>query len=373
MKRIIAVCLLAFCLLLKVTGLAWGSPAVSANSAILMDVTTGKILYQKNIHQQMEPASTTKILTAIVAIENGDLNSKISVSKNAARVEGSSIWLSQGEVQTLEDLLYGVLLSSGNDASVAVAEHIAGDQERFAVMLNEKARAIGARESNFVNPHGLPESGHLTTVNDMALITRYALHNPVFAIMVSTRQYVIPWPGNEWDRSLTNHNKLLWRLEGADGVKTGYTRSAGHCLVASATRENHQLLAVVFKSQNMYNDCANLLEWGFANYDLMRIAAAGEIIGAVNITDGVNNTVNVLPAQTLNLVLEKNLATKIALEVDLPSGILAPVERLQKIGKLRVACDGEVLAETDLIAEEAVARRTLLQVFIAWLKRLFGR
>jgi len=373
MKRMLLICLLAFCFLLKVADPASASPAISSNSAVLMDVTTGTILFQKNIHQRMEPASTTKILTAIVAIENGDLTSKTTVSKNAARIEGSSIWLSQGEVQTLEDLLYGVLLSSGNDASVAVAEHIAGNQDQFVAMLNEKARAIGARESNFVNPHGLPASDHLTTVHDMALITRYALHNPIFAKMVSTRQYVIPWPGNDWDRSMTNHNKLLWRFDGADGVKTGYTRSAGHCLVASATKENRQLLAVVFKSQDMYADCAALLEWGFANFDLVRVTAAGQVIRPLAITDGVSNAVNVIPAQELNLVLSKSQALKTTVEIDIPSSIPAPVERLQSVGKLRAVCEGRIMAETDLLAEDAVPRRTFLHAFIDWLKRLFSR
>lgn len=373
MKRVLSVCLITCFFMLAVAGPAWARPVVSGNSAILMDVTTGTILYQKNSHQQMEPASTTKILTAIVAIENGDLNSKTIVSKNAARIEGSSIWLSQGEVQTLEDLLYGVLLSSGNDASVAVAEHIAGNQERFITMLNEKARAIGAKESNFVNPHGLPVSNHLTTVHDMAAITRYALHNPVFAKIVSTRQHVTPWPGNDWDRSMTNHNKLLWRFDGADGVKTGYTRSAGHCLVASATRDDQQLLAVVFKSKDMYADCSALLEWGFANFELIRIASAGQVIKPANVTDGVRDVVNVIPAQELNLVLSKNQARKMALEIDLSSNIPAPVMRLQSVGRLKAVCDGAVLAEIDLITEEAVPRRTFLHVFVNWLRRLFGR
>lgn len=372
MKRMISVCLIAFFIMLAIADPAWAIPAVSGSSAILMDVTTGTILYQKNIHQQMEPASTTKILTAIVAIENGDLNSKTTVSKNAARIEGSSIWLSQGEVQTLEDLLYGVLLSSGNDASVAVAEHIAGNQEQFVAMLNEKAIAIGAKESKFANPHGLPESSHLTTVNDMALITRYALHNPVFAKMVSTKQHVIPWPGNDWDRSMTNHNKLLWRFEGADGVKTGYTRSAGHCLVASATKDSHQLLAVVFKSQDMYADCTALLEWGFANFELIRVANAGQVIKPANITDGVSNVVNVIPAQALNLVLSKSQAQKVSLEIDIPFSIPAPVVRLQNVGRLRAVCDGQILAEIDLIAEDAVPRRTFLHAIINWLKKLFS-
>ena len=243
-------------------------PDLTAESAILMDFTTGKIVYEKNADLRRAPASTTKILTAIVALERGDLKQNISATAAACKIGGSSIWLSQGEIHSMEDMLYGILLSSGNDASASVAENLAGSEKQFAEWMTEKAHTIGATSSSFKNSCGMPQPGHYTTARDLAVITRYALNNPTFSSMVKTKKKTIAWPGREYDRAMINHNKLLWRYQYADGVKTGYTREAGKCLVASATRNGHRLIAVVLNSKQTYDDTQKMFEFGFENYQI---------------------------------------------------------------------------------------------------------
>ncbi|MGB9826330.1 MAG: D-alanyl-D-alanine carboxypeptidase family protein, partial [Desulfofundulus sp.] len=208
-------------------------PRVTADAAVLMDATTGQVLYAKNAHQPRPPASTTKILTALLAIEGGKLDQVVTVSPGAAAVGESSMHLFPGQHLTLEQLLYGALLRSGNDACVAIAEHIAGSEANFVLLMNQKARQLGARDSHFCNPHGLPARGHLSSAYDLALLTRYALKNPTFKSLVSTRYHGFSTP--PWgEYHLHNTNRLLWSYQGADGVKTGTTSEAGMCLVASA-------------------------------------------------------------------------------------------------------------------------------------------
>lgn len=253
-------------------------PQVSAQAAALIDVASGRILYEKNADQRMRIASLTKIMTAIVAIERGNLDDMVVVGPNAYRKEGSSIYLELGEKMRLEDLLYGLMLRSGNDAAVAIAEHIGGSVEGFAYLMNEKARKLGLRNTHFVNPHGLDEEGHYSTARDMAVLTAYALKNETFRRIVATKVHRAPWPGQPWDRIWHNKNKLLHLYEGADGVKTGYTKLAKRCLVASATRDGRQLAAVVLNAPDDWNDTAALLTYGFTRFAPVELVRAGDIV-----------------------------------------------------------------------------------------------
>lgn len=346
-------------------------PPVTAESYVLMDVCTGEILFGNNVHRRMEPASTTKILTAIVAIERGKLDDRVTVSEHAARADGSSIWLKAGETRTVRELLYGLLLSSGNDAAIALAEHVAGDEQKFMGWMNEKARELGATETTFVNPNGLPDPGHLTTVLDMAVIARYALHNPFFSQIVQTRHFSMPWPEHEWDRALTNHNKMLWRYSGADGVKTGYTRSAGHCLVTSATRDGQQLLAVVFKSRDIYADTSALLNWGFDNYTLLNVAGNEKQVASLPVDNGTVARVRVVTAEPLNLTVPRSDAARLRVELDLPESLTAPVQRQQRVGSMIVHYGDQVLTTVGLVAATEVPRRGLLFSLFRWIRSLF--
>ena len=284
-------------------------PSIVGLAGVLMDVETGRVLYEKNAHQKLEPASTTKIMTAVLALERGNLSDTVTIGKEPTLVDGSRIYLEEGERLTLEQLLYGMMLNSGNDAAVAIAEHIAGSVPDFAKLMNEKAKSLGAENTNFVNPSGLPDKNHYTTAYDLALIARYALLNhPEFRKIVATKTFYIPWQGKEWNRTLINHNKLLWNFEGADGVKTGYTRSAGQTIVASATRNGWQLLAVVLKSQgrNIYADAKALLEYGFNNFEKKDLIKKGEVVEKLPVRFGT--PVDLVTSADFSAVVERGSA-----------------------------------------------------------------
>lgn len=263
-------------LLLTVLGAAMISyakqPTINALSGVLMDAQTGEVIYAKNPNLCRPPASTTKIMTAIIALESGSPDQVVTVSKNAAAKEGSTVWLSVGEKQQMKDLIYGLMLASGNDAATAIAENIAGSEPKFAELMTEKAHKLGAIHTSFKNASGLPAVGHYTTAYDLALLTCYALKNPTFAQIVQTKEYSLPGNGSQKERKFYNHNKLLWRYAYADGVKTGYTQNAGKCLVSSASRNGRRLVAVVFHSKTMYEDSQTLLDYGFS-----RLIARGAV------------------------------------------------------------------------------------------------
>jgi D-alanyl-D-alanine carboxypeptidase (penicillin-binding protein 5/6) len=343
-------------------------PVVTAQSAVLMDFTTGQVLYQKEANQPCPPASTTKILTALVALERGDLKQKITTSSTASHTEGSSIYLSTGETHTLEELLYGVLLSSGNDAAITVAEGLAGSEAQFAAWMNEKAVAIGAKSSSFQNCNGLPKEGHYTTAYDLALITRYALHNPVFDSIVKTKKRDILWPGRDQNKVLFNHNKLLWRYQYADGVKTGYTREAGKCLVSSATKNGHRLIAVVFNSKLIYDDSEKLFDYGFENYQLINIVSQQEKLGNINVISGIKAQIPVLPNRSLTMLFHKGMEEQIKVALEMRKSIKAPVERMQQVGEIQVKLGDKILETVPVVAAESVARKGLIQKFWDWVK-----
>lgn len=246
------------------------APSVSthAQASALIDVTSGRILYSHNGDKKMRIASLTKIMTAIVAIEAGSLSDKVKVGINAYGVEGSSIYLRLGEEMSLHHLLYGLMLRSGNDAATAIAEHVGGSLDGFVTMMNEKAEQLGMVNTTFKNPHGLDQDGHLSSANDMAVLTAYALQNPTFREIVKTKSIKVPNAYENWDHLWRNKNKMLHLYDGADGVKTGYTKTAKRTLVSSATRGGQQLAAVTLNDGNDWADHAKLLDFGFQHYPL---------------------------------------------------------------------------------------------------------
>lgn len=271
---------LALCLFLVMSAIApdraQAAPAVQAESAILMDVDSKRVLYEKNADEPKPIASITKIMTAILAIEYGRLDDVVVVSPKASGMEGSSIYLRPGERVTLETLLYGLMLRSGNDAAVAIAEHLAGSEENFVRLMNIKAWELGMKNTRFANSHGLDEEGHYSTARDMALLSAYALKNPIFQEIVNTRTKRVSWPGERWSRSWVNKNKMLQFYDGADGVKTGYTRKAGRTLVSSATRHGQQLVVVTLNDPDDWRDHMRLLDYGFAQYPARLLLKEGQ-------------------------------------------------------------------------------------------------
>ncbi len=258
MKKIAA--LLIFSLLIMQNALAVD---LSARAAVLIDGKSGKVLFEKNKDERLPMASTTKIMTGLLACESKKMKKVVTVSPVASGTEGSSLWLEPGEKQTLENLTYGLMLRSGNDAAVAIAEYLGGSTEAFALMMNERAKKIGVQNTGFQNPNGLDAEGHFTTAYDLALISREAMKNKKFRKIVSTKSKTIPWESSEWDRSLTNHNKMLWRYEGCNGIKTGFTKKSGRCLVTSAKRGKTELICVTLNAPDDWNDHTKMLDYGF--------------------------------------------------------------------------------------------------------------
>ncbi|MFC4808444.1 D-alanyl-D-alanine carboxypeptidase family protein [Paenibacillus sp. GCM10023250] len=247
-----------------------------AESAALIDVESGRLLYSYHGDKPMLIASLTKIMTAIVAIEHGKLSDMVETSVRAAGKEGSSIYLRRGEKMSLHNLLYGLMLRSGNDAATAIAEHVGGSEEGFVHLMNDKAEMLGLANSHFMNPSGLDAEGHYGSANDLAKLTAYALKNPVFKEIVKTKRKSAPNPNDQWDYLWMNKNKMLSLYEGADGVKTGYTKKALRCLVSSASRGGQQLVAVTLRDSDDWNDHQRMLSYGFNHYPLSEVARKGQ-------------------------------------------------------------------------------------------------
>ncbi|HEY8393676.1 MAG TPA: D-alanyl-D-alanine carboxypeptidase family protein [Thermaerobacter sp.] len=337
-------------------GLVPPPPAISSAAAILMDAASGQVLYEHNARERRPPASTTKILTAIVALEYGNLDDVVTVSEYAAGTEGSAMEIKAGERYTLRELLWGLMLESGNDAAVAIAEHISGSEEAFARLMNETARRLGLRDTHFTNPHGLHHPDHYTTAYDLAVLTRYALVNDYFARLVCQPEKVLCRGAGDWVRILASTNRLLWYHEWVDGVKTGTTDPAGPCLVSSGTRDGGRLIAVVLDSEDRWEDSRRLLEWGFDSFRAVRRGGAGDAAGRVRVTGGARRWVSAVLAQDLAAMVPRRLEGRVRVRVDLPRRVPAPVAAGQSLGWAVLLLDDRELARAELRAGEAVAR-----------------
>ncbi|MBR5156538.1 MAG: D-alanyl-D-alanine carboxypeptidase [Clostridia bacterium] len=325
---------------------------VSASYACVMDSLTGRVLYEKNAYKRHSMASTTKIMTALVALENGNPDDVVTVSANAAGTEGSSIYLKTNEKIKLIDLLYGLMLASGNDAAIAIAEHIGGSVDDFSKMMNDKAAEIGAKDTQFKNPNGLDEEGHYTTAYDLALITRAALKNKDFSEIVKTKKKTISNGEESYGRALSNHNKLLNLYQGCDGVKTGFTKKTGRCLVSAATRNNFQVIAVTLNAPDDWNDHTNMLNYAFNNYSARPLVLKDMVIKTVPVENGDTDTVKLLANDVFYLTMEdKEGLNKVKLEYDVPKSIPAPVMKGTVLGKLKIFYEGVMVKEIELGAD----------------------
>lgn len=372
LKFYILLCVFLLCMLVWTQVAFAEEPSVSAKSAVLMEKNSGRVLYIKNGHDLLPMASTTKIMTAILAIERGNMEQEVVVGKNASGVEGSSIWLSSGEKMKLKDMLYGLMLSSGNDAAIAIAEHLGGSVKGFVEMMNLKAKEIGANNTNFSNPNGLHDEGHYTTAYDLALISCYAMKNPVFCEIVNTKYKQIPWEGHEYDRVVKNKNKILWQYEGGNGIKTGYTKNAGKCLSAGAQKNGMQLVAVVLNDGDMFKDCMNLLNYGFENYNLYTILEKGEKAGTLHIKNGKQENLDVFYDEDILLPISENEKGNIVKRINLEKEIQAPVKKGQTVGTAEIWLNGKKMAFLQLKAncsiEENSYHYNFFKILDEWLK-----
>ena len=322
--------------------------ALSAEKAILLDAVSGRVIYERNADSQSLIASTTKIMTALVVCEQCNVLDRMRIPKEAVGIEGSSMYLQEGEVLTIQELLYGLMLRSGNDAAVALAIYCGGTVEGFAELMNDKARSLGMNDSHFVNPNGLDAPGHYSTARDLATLAAYAMENPIFYKTVSAKSVTVG------ERYLTNHNKLLWRVDGADGVKTGYTKAAGRILVSSATRQGRRLIAVTINAPDDWNDHAHLLEEGFSRYQVERLVSAGDVVGTVEIAGGQTGCVQLVAAEDFDYALCDEESVEIKLTG--PGFVYAPVAAGAVAGSAHVCIDGKSVGKLPLVYGETVEK-----------------
>lgn len=346
LKRIfagVAVGILAAILFLPVK-----AGAISAECAILIDAQTGRVLYEKKAEEKSLIASTTKIMTALVICEQTNVLDRVKIPKEAVGIEGSSMYLKEGEVLTVQELLYGLMLQSGNDAAVALAIYCGGTVEGFTELMNDKAHRLGMSQSHFANPNGLDSPGNYSTARDMAILTAYAMQNPIFAQTVSTKTITIG------ERCLRNHNKLLWQLEGANGVKTGYTNAAGRILISSVTRMGRQLIAVTFNAPDDWQDHKTLIEDGFSRFTVQQLVRQGQILGQLELAGGQETSVDLIAAEDFSY----SLAQGERVTISLPEAgfAYAPVAEGQEAGFAHILVDGTAVAKVPLVYGATIER-----------------
>ena len=339
-------------------------PKVEALGAILMEAESGRVLWERNSDNPMAMASTTKIMTAIIALELGNLDDIVTASARAARSPEVNMDLQEGEELKLRDLLYALMLMSYNDAAVAIAEHISGDVESFCAIMTDKARELGAMNTIFETPSGLDQGDHHSTAYDMALITRYALLNEEFVRIINVPHVTVQ--SNKRSINLRNKNRLLNEYSGAIGVKTGFTGKAGQCFVGSAERDGMKLISVVFASgwgaagrEQKWVDTKRILDYGFENYSFVELVQDGYVPGHIDVARTRTPRIDVALAEGLTLPMNTEEQSRVEIKFEFPQEAAAPIEVGQVMGFGIVSLDGETLAKIDLVSLEGAARHDL--------------
>ena len=322
--------------------------STSASSAVLMDVSSGRVLYDQDMHTPRPIASITKLMTALVAVGSAsDLSREVEVSAQwLDGVEGSSLYLKAGDTFTLKTLLYGLLLQSGNDAAQVIACWVAGDLETFAKRMNEKAAELGMTNTHFENPSGLTEEGHYASAYDMALLACACLADPTISEICATRTITLE------GRTFTNHNKLLWLVEDCVGMKTGYTEASGRTLVSAATRGAQTLVCVTLNDPDDWDDHQALLDYGFDTFPTTQLCAQGKVVGQAAVGGSIRPTVSLVAQGDAWYPLEQGEELEMQLDVFAP--LTAPIPQGAQVGTARWVCQGEVVAEMPLLAGESV-------------------
>lgn len=318
--------------------------ADSNTSEIVMELNSKRILYESNAYDKKYMASTTKILTAIVIIENCNLDDVVTVTKQSVGIEGSSIYLEEGEKLSVKDLLYGLMLRSGNDCAETLALHCSDSIEAFAELMNLTAKTIGAKNSNFVNPHGLHNDEHYTTAYDLALISCYAMKNNDFREIVSTKSVNIPFSTRDCNRHLVNKNKMLNEFDGSTGIKTGYTKKAGRCLVSSCKRNGMELICVVLNCPPMFERSKKLLNGCFSEYSEYKIVESDNIIDFIPLNDS-KDTCGVYIKNDVILPLTEEERKNIEIVYDYNKILKKPIKKDDEIGRIKIYCKNNLIFE----------------------------
>lgn len=332
-------------------------PQTQGKAVLLMDASSGRVLYEVNAHEHLSPASVTKIMTALLTVEDGQFDKIVKISQKAADTPESSIWLEAGERLTREQLLYACMLNSANDAAMALAESVGGNEKNFVKMMNRRAQQLGMQDTHYRNPHGLETEGHYTSAYDLALVSREALNYKTFRQVVATKTKNIPWTGKDYNRLLINQNRLLYRYDDAIGVKTGYTKQAGNCVVGAARRGSLVLIAVSLNSPSVYQDLEQMLDYGFDNYQKVTVKKADQLSMKVPVINGKVTEIKVKPEADLTVAVTDKEKARLTYKVYAPKQVKAPVKMGQVLGNCKVYVNGREAGRVDLLASSSAARQ----------------
>ena len=358
----------------KATVLRQAMPETSAISAVLMD-ENGRVLYEKNPHKKLPPASVTKIMTLLVAVEAVEegkisLNDKIVTSENAWRQGGSQIWLEPGEIMTVKEILTAVAVVSANDAAVAILEHIYGSEAKGVEAMNERAKNLGLANTNFSNPSGLPEANHYMSAYDAALIAKEALRHPLYMELCNIKEHWLR-DGKNW---LINTNKLLWWYAGADGLKTGWTKEAQYCFVGTAKRDGLRLISVVFgtpEPRSHLRESMKLLDWGYANFTAENVVRQGAVVERLRVSRGISKDVKLVADKDLNLTMPRGQKANIEKKIVAPKVISSPIEAGKRYAELVVMKEGEEVARIGLVADQDIPKAGFFRIFRSMVTNMF--
>lgn len=343
---------------------------VSSKSAILMDVSSGQVLYEKNSHEKLPPASVTKVMTMLLIVEAIDsgkisLDDQVQVSENAASMGGSQIFLEPGETQKVDTLLKGIAVASANDACVAMAEYVAGSVEDFVGMMNEKAKELGMKDTNFVNTNGLPVDNHYTTAYDIALMSRELLKHDTISKYLTTWMDSVVVGKKQATIGLANTNKMVKHYQGTTGVKTGFTQQAKYCLSASAKRGDTHLVAVTLgaeTSPERFKDASALLNFGFANYESVKLCSKNDNIATLTLDKAEDSKVNLVAKDDLSVLIKKGSSKDFTKKIKVVDNPTIPIKKGTVLGQVEVYKDKELIGKVDLVNTKDINKASYLQM-----------
>lgn len=345
-------------------------PNMTATSAIVIEAKTGHVIYERNANQRMFPASTTKMMTLITALESNNLDEIVTVGKNAAGAEGSTLWLLEGEKIPLGEMLSGMMMISGNDAAIAIAEHVDGSVDKFARHMTKRAKELGAKDTNFTNANGLPDPNHYTTAYDLAIMAAHGYTLKNFESIVSAKEKTFDWVHDD-THLLRNENQMLWLYQGGNGVKTGYTDVAGRCLVSASNRNGVQLIAVVLDSIYMWNDSIALLDYGFNKVENKALIKSNETIDTVPVLSGRKHSIKVKTSNEVVMPVFTDDENAYEINYDMPSYLKAPIKEGDTVGKVRILCDGKEVGESNIIATDSIEQKSFFKMLLNTIKSFF--
>lgn len=378
MKKIMSM-IVAFAIVLSCTTVTFAKDQATINlaskSAVLMDVGSGQILFEKNSHEKLPPASVTKVMTLLLiseALDSGKikLTDKVQISERASEMGGSQIFLEPGEVQTVENLIKGIAVASGNDACVAMAEYIGGSEENFVKMMNNKAKELGMKNTNFVNTNGLPVENHYTTANDIALMSKELLKHDSMHKYLTTWMDEVVVGKKQAKIGLANTNKLIRHYQGATGVKTGFTQEAKYCLSAAAKRGDTHLVAATLgaeTSKERFNDASSLLNYGFANYESVKLCSKGDLLATLTMDKAEENKVKLTAKNDLTALIKKGEKKNFTKQVTVNENPKLPIKKGEKLGEVKIYKDKKLVGKVDLVTNKEVKKAG----YIKMIERVF--